>query len=401
MRLLRRKIVLLLIFLSLANIRCGVPVDPELVYTSLPTLIKIAGAVIKLIKEFNEGNNNLNATVITVSKKTTDKLSAQTDLVKVAGYWEKKWDAIILKNGQLNNLLTVINNTSLDYFKKLEKNNELIKFDSIGKKQDLERTEALKKSWIIEYTNASKDMANIGLMIQKANDFKIELTNTVARDSLKKSFDKLAQLSSQAKELASDINEFSINARAIFRVENIPNYDIKKNHAVSVRAPKIARKHPANDSADLSKPDNYEREAKKESAGSRRLASCRVNQLWIQNNALNYSRRGIDLHINLDIINMSGISCKCIAKVFYNNGDPLKFRSTGADPQVSAVVFILPKYPDSRFNNLVIPLPYNYLPKAPGNYNLKASVRIYNMSDINSPQKIGESGFARFNYTVN
>jgi len=391
------KTILFFVFLSFINFRC----ETEIAFTDVIDLVRIGLRISDMIGLFDKGSHDLSQQVITASQKTSAKLSANSNQVQVAAYWEKKWNEINLKYSQLNNLLTAINDQSQDYFKRLEKNNELIKFDSAGKQLDRQRTEEFKRQWNVQYSQAVSDLGNIGLMVAHANDFKIELTNTVARDNLKNSFDKLAQITTQAKALAVSINQFSINAKAIFSAENIPGYHAGKNIDAEVKPKRTGGKAVAGSNIDTIAQTPLPAPVKKDSTVGNLVSNCHFSRVWVQSNTTSNGQTGVTVYADFSAVNLKLVNCRCIGDVYYNNGQPLKSVNMPSAGQVTAAVNITPSHPTTAYSNLAIFIPYSSFPPRPGHYYLKTAVTIYKDADSGNPQKIAESGFAHFQYTVN
>lgn len=179
-------------------------------------MLELSKAVIELITSFSENSDKLHQSVIKMTNATTQAVNEKQPVKDIALFWEENWDNIHEQFKPLEAQLKQIEVTTNQYFQKLDENNNKIS-DVNLKLADKEKTLQLKARWLVEYSKASNNINDVRLMLRKGNDYIQLLRNIALREEVEKSITDLNNISIQAENIASSIQDFKKNTLLIFQ----------------------------------------------------------------------------------------------------------------------------------------------------------------------------------------
>ncbi len=119
----------------------------------------------------------------------------------------------------------------------------------------------------------------------------------------------------------------------------------------------------------------------------------------IDHNVLENDLLGMRIHLRVNVLNLNGVDCQAVAYFEYAEGGNLQdFDETYQDAagNVAATVDFAPLYDNTVYADMTLFMPYAQLHMAPGTYDLRFSVTLYDNA-TNTP--FATSDFLGFTYT--
>ena len=127
-----------------------------------------------------------------------------------------------------------------------------------------------------------------------------------------------------------------------------------------------------------------------------------IQNTWAEYDVFVGSQKGIKIHLSFNVNNMQNIRGRAIAYFCFQDGRVLKdFNGMYCtmDGQVSSGEDFNPSNKNTTYNDLAIFLPNGELHMNPGNYDLKFYVKLFEYSNPNNSQEIGETQYITFNFS--
>lgn len=106
--------------------------------------------------------------------------------------------------------------------------------------------------------------------------------------------------------------------------------------------------------------------------------SVQFNKIWAEHNVFENGKKGMRIHISLNIKNMKGKSCKAIAYFYHENGSPVRDRGGSfrtSNGNVATGQHFTPGYDNCSYNDLKLFLPYGEL-GLDGTFQLKYFISV-------------------------
>ena len=103
------------------------------------------------------------------------------------------------------------------------------------------------------------------------------------------------------------------------------------------------------------------------------------NNIWAEHNVYENNRKGMRIHISLNINKMKGKTCRAVAYFYHENGSPVRDRGGSyhtSNGNVSSGKDFTPGYDNCSYNDLTLFLPYGEL-GLDGTFRLKYRVAVF------------------------
>ena len=167
------------------------------------------------IEDFESNRQKLSVKLVSSLEKAEGELTAEDpDLPQVSKDFEKEWSSIQKRYKGFKKDFDRVGTTSEDYFAKLDELVNNINKESL-RNEELAKNAALRQKWDSSYQDAKVSIEKVTQVLEAGNDFHMVLVASSIRQKLEQNVGELNLIASQAKELLSDLEAFTMAGREL------------------------------------------------------------------------------------------------------------------------------------------------------------------------------------------